>query len=113
MVQPTIENLLGRVLRNLDYQADGLPAELVNVISGQIQKTINERVHGMEVVQVLDITDQSADFERFRTVEHELFASEQELGFLQRTGEFRNRLAIETNAQTVQEAKTMKISVML
>lgn len=105
MVQPTIENLLGRVLRNLDYQADGLPAELVNVISGQIQKTINERVHGMEVVQVLDITDQSADFERFRTVEHELFASEQELGFLQRTGEFRNRLAIETNAQTVQEAK--------
>jgi len=104
-VQPTIENLLGRVLRNLDYQADGLPEELVNVISNQIKKTVNERVHGMEVVQVLDITDQSADFERFRSVEHELFASEHELGFLQRTGEFRNRLAIETNAQTVQEAK--------
>lgn len=104
-VQSTIENLLGRVLRNLDYQADGLPEELVNVISSQIKKTVNERVHGMEVVQMLDITDQSADFERFRSVEHELFASEHELGFLQRTGEFRNRLAIETNAQTVQEAK--------
>lgn len=105
MVQPTIENLLGRVLRNLDYQADGLPEELVSVISNQIKKTVNERVHGMEVVQVLDITDQSADFDRFRSVEHELFASEHELGFLQRTGEFRNRLAIETNAQAVQEAK--------
>ena len=105
MVQPTIENLLGRVLRNLDYQADGLPEELVNIIRGQILKTVNERVHGMEVVQILDITDRSADFERFRSVEHELFASEHELGFLQRTGEFRNRLAIETNAQTVQEAK--------
>jgi hypothetical protein len=106
LAQPAIENLLGRVLRNLDYQAEGLPEELVGMIKGQIQKTVNERLFGLEVVQVLDITDQSADFGRFRAVEHELFASEQELGFLQRTNEFRNRLAEETNNQTVQEAKT-------
>lgn len=105
LVQPAIENLLNRMLRNLDYQAEGLPEELVGVIKNQIQKTVNERVFGIEVVQVLDITDQSADFERFRSVEHELFASEQELGYLQRTGEFRNRLAEETNNQTIQEAK--------
>ena len=105
MVQPTIENLLGRILRNLDYQADGLPEELVNVIKNQIIKTVNDRIYGLEVVKVLDITDQSADFDRFRSVEHELFASEYELGFLQRTGEFRNRLAEETNRQTVDEAK--------
>lgn len=105
IVQPTIENLLGRILRNLDYQADGLPVELVDVIKNQIIKTVNERIYGLEVVKVLDITDQSADFDRFRAVEHELFASEQELGFLQRTGEFRNRLAEETNRQTVNEAK--------
>lgn len=105
MVQPTIENLLGRILRNLDYQADGLPEELVNVIKNQIIKTVNDRIYGLEIVKVLDITDQSADFDRFRSVEHELFASEQELGFLQRTGEFRNRLAEETNRQTVDDAK--------
>lgn len=105
MIQPSIEKLLGRVLRNLDYQAEGLPEEFVEVIKGQIIKTVNERVYGLEVVKVLDITDQSADFERFRAVEHELFASEQELGYLQRTGEFRNRLAEETNKQTVDEAK--------
>ncbi len=106
LVQPAIENLLNRMLRNLDYQAEGLPEELVGVIKNQIQKTVNERVFGLEVVQVLDITDQSADFERFRSVEHELLASEQELGYLQRTGEFRNRLAEETNHQTIQEAKS-------
>jgi len=104
MVQSPVENLLNRVLRNLDYKADGLPDELVTMLRGQIQKAINERVYGLEVVKVLDITDQSADFDRFRTVEHELFASEQELGYLQRTGEFRNRLAEETNAQEVQQA---------
>lgn len=32
MIQPSIERLLGRMLRNLDYQADGLPEELVEVI---------------------------------------------------------------------------------
>lgn len=104
-VQPSIENLLNRILRNLDYQSDGLPEELIEVIKNQIVKTVNERIYGLEVVKVLDITDQSADFDRFRSVEHELFASEQELGFLQRTGEFRNRLAEETNRQTVDEAK--------
>lgn len=106
LIQPTIENLLGRILRNLDYQADGLPEELVNVIKNQIVKTVNDRIYGFEVVKVLDITDLSTDFERFRAVEHELFASEQELSFLQRTGEFRNRLAEETNRQTVNEAKS-------
>lgn len=105
LIQPSIENLLGRILRNLDYQADGLPEELVCVIKNQIIKTINDRIYGLEVVKVLDITDQSSDFNRFRAVEHELFASEQELGYLQRTGEFRNRLAEETNRQTVDEAK--------
>lgn len=104
LTQSSVENLLNRILRNLDYQAEGLPADLVSMVKTQIQKTINERVQGMEVVQILDITDKSADFDRFRSVEHELFASEYELGFLQRTGEFRNRLAIETNAQEVQQA---------
>ena len=106
MIQPSIENLFGRILRNLDYQTDGLPEELITVIKNQIIKTVNERVYGFEVVQILDITDQSSDFERFRAVEHDLFASEYELGFLQRTGEFRNRLAEETNRQTVDEAKS-------
>lgn len=105
LIQPSIENLLGRILRNLDYQADGLPEELVDVIKSQIIKTVNDRIYGFEVLKVLDITDQSSDFDRFRAVEHELFASEQELSYLQRTGEFRNRLAEETNRQAVDEAK--------
>ena len=106
LVQPAIENLLNRMLRNLDYQAEGLPEELVGVIKNQIQKTVNERVFGLEVVQVLDITDQSPDFDRFRSIAHEMFAFEHEFDSLQRTNEFRNRLAEETNKQTIQEAKS-------
>lgn len=105
MVQPSIENLMGRILRNLDYETEGLPEELVDVIKGQIIKTVNERVYGLEVVKVLDITDKSVDFDRFRAVERELFVSDKELGYLQRTGEFRNRLAVETNRQAIDQAK--------
>lgn len=105
MLSPVVETIVRQTLRNLDYQQEGLPEPLVNNLKSKIQNTINERIYGIKVTQVLDITDSSANFERFRSVERELFCSEKELEFLQRTGELRNRLTIETNNQTIQEAR--------
>ena len=104
MLMPTVQNLVSQMLRNLDYQQDGLPEPIVNNLRARIQQAINQQVFGIQCTQVLQITDRSADFERFRAVERELFCSEKELEFLQRTGEFRNRLASETNKQTIDKA---------
>ena len=104
MLAPSIENTLRQMLRNLDYQTSGLPEPVQNNLKIRIQQTINEQLFGIQCERVLQITDSSADFERFRAVERELYCSEQELGFLQRTGEFRNRLAQETNKQTIDKA---------
>lgn len=104
MLAPSIENTLRQMLRNLDYEASGLPEPVLNNLKIRIQQTINEQLFGIQCERVLQITDSSADFERFRAVERELYCSEQELGFLQRTGEFRNRLALETNKQTIDKA---------
>ena len=104
MLAPSIENTLRQMLRNLDYEASGLPEPVQNNLKVRIQQTINEQLFGIQCERVLQITDSSADFERFRAVERELYCSEQELGFLQRTGEFRNRLAQETNKQTIDKA---------
>lgn len=104
MLSPSIENSLRQMLRNLDYEASGLPEPVLNNLKIRIQQTINEQLFGIQCERVLQITDSSADFERFRAVERELYCSEQELGFLQRTGEFRNRLAQETNKQTIDKA---------
>lgn len=101
---PTVQNKVSQMLRNLDYQQEGLPEPVVNNLSARIQQAINEQVFGIQCIRVLQITDRSADFERFRQVERELFCSEKELEFLQRTGEFRNRLASETNKQTIDKA---------
>lgn len=104
MLAPSIENTLRQMLRNLDYEASGLPEPVLNNLKIRIQQTINELLFGIQCERVLQITDSSADFERFRAVERELYCSEQELGFLQRTGEFRNRLAQESNKQTIDKA---------
>ena len=104
MLAPSIENTLRQMLRNLDYQTSGLPEPVQNNLKIRILQTINEQLFGIQCERVLQITDSSADFERFRAVERELYCSEQELGYLQRTGEFRNRLALETNKQTIDKA---------
>ena len=104
MLAPSIENTLRQMLRNLDYQTSGLPEPVQNNLKVRILQTINEQLFGIQCERVLQITDSSADFERFRAVERELYCSEQELGFLQRTGEFRNRLATETNKQEIDKA---------
>ena len=104
LLAPSIQNLLGTMLRNFDYQQEGLPEPVVNNLMIKLAQDINEQLQGIECVSVLQITDRSADFERFRAVERELYCSEKELGFLQRTGEFRNRLAQETNKQTIDQA---------
>lgn len=104
MLAPSIENTLRQMLRNLNYEASGLPEPVQNNLKVRIQQTINEQLFGIQCERVLQITDSSADFERFRAVERELYCSEQELGFLQRTGEFRNRLAQETNRQAIDKA---------
>ena len=104
MLAPSIENTLRQILRNLDYEASGLPEPVLNNLKIRIQQTINEQLFGIQCERVLQITDSSADFERFRAVERELYCSEQELGFLQRTNEFRNRLEQEENKRTVDAA---------
>ena len=104
MLNSTIENNLRQNLRNLDYQREGLAPETVEMLKEQIKGLINLQLFGIECAQVLQITDRNEDFDRFRNVEKELYCTEKELDYLQRTGEFRNRLAIETNKQTVQQA---------
>ena len=106
MLTGSIENLLRQALRNVDYQQTGLPMEVIATLKAQIQQLINQQLHGIECAQVLQITDSNAEFERFRSVERELYCTEKELDYLQRTGEFRNRLAIETNKQTIDKATT-------
>lgn len=101
----TVETLLRQALRNQDYEQSGLPQDVINNLKTQIQQTINQQVFGISCTQVLNITDNNQDFERFRQVERQLYNTEKELDFMHRTGEFRNRMETEANAQQIASAQ--------
>ena len=99
-----IKSTLAQLLRNLDYQQDGLPEPIVNNLKNRIKSACNEQLYGIEVTKVLDITDESEDFNRFRSAEHDLFVNEKELDYLTRSNEFRNRIEQEKNKQEANQA---------
>ena len=99
-----VKNTLTQLLRNLDYQQDGLPEPIVNNLKNRIKSACNELLYGIEVTKVLDITDESEDFNRFRSAERDLFVNEKELDYLTRSNEFRNRLEQEKNKQEANQA---------
>ena len=99
-----VKNTLTQLLRNLDYQQDGLPEPIINNLKNRIKSACNEQLYGIEVTKVLDITDESEDFNRFRSAEHDLFVNEKELDYLTRSNEFRNRLEQEKNKQEANQA---------
>lgn len=99
-----VKNTLTQLLRNLDYQQDGLPEPIVNNLKNRIKSACNEQLYGIEVTKVLDITDESEDFNRFRFAERDLFVNEKELDYLTRSNEFRNRLEQEKNKQEANQA---------
>jgi Zn finger protein HypA/HybF involved in hydrogenase expression len=105
MLTGNIETLLRQSLRNQTYEQVGLSADVVNFLKMQIRQTINQQMYGIVCTQVLNITDNNLDFERFRSVERELYNTEKEIDFMHRTGEFRNRMENEANAQQIQSAQ--------
>lgn len=105
MLAGSIESLLRQSLRNQDYLQSGFPVDLVNSLKLQIKQTVDQQLYGIICAQVLDITDSNKDFERFRSVERELYNTEKELDFMHRTGVFRNRMENEANAQQIQSAQ--------
>lgn len=99
-----VKSTLSQLLRNLDYEQDGLPEPIVNNLKNRIKAACNEQLYGIEVTKVLDITDESEDFNRFRSSEHDLFVNEKELDYLTRANEFRNRIEQEKNKQEATQA---------
>lgn len=105
LLNGTVETLLRQALRNQEYEQSGFPQDVIDSLKAQILQTVNQQVFGIECTQVLNITDNNQDFERFRQVGRQLYNTEKELDFMHRTGEFRNRMEVEANAQQISSAQ--------
>lgn len=89
-------------------EVDGLilSSELVERVKNAIIAKIEAVAHGIKVKHVFDLTMDNEDFDRFRELERKLALSKEELNYLIRTNDFKNRLAAEQNNQTIRKARS-------
>lgn len=100
-----VKTILQNNLKTKEIDEFGVADEDKEAISAEIL-SLDDSIFGVTIIRVLDITCSNEDFERFRKIEKELYVDEKELSYLQRTNEFKNRLAVVKNEQIVEEAKT-------
>lgn len=106
LIKDIVGNELKRLFAETNIQSSVIPAEMENAVRSALKGRINMNLYGIEVMQVVDVTMDNEDFNRFREIEHRLYCTQNELDYLIRTNTFRNRLQDEKNAQKIREAKT-------
>ena len=90
-----------------DRQIEGtsIPAEVAEAIAARIAAS-GDQFYGLALERVAEVAASNEDLERLRSLSRELYLSEQELDYLRRTNDFRNRLAAETNSQAIADARS-------
>ena len=91
MTSPWVQQILTQTLENMQMAATRLTPEQQDQIRQQLKQELEHRLNGIEVVQVMDVTTESDDFEQLRQQEYDLWVSEQEADFYVRKNEFLNR----------------------
>lgn len=103
-LQPAVQNAVQAVMQGQEINGPTLPADLAETIAVRLTSESNN-FHGLTLVRIAEVVTANDDLERFRSLSRELYLSEQELEYLRRTNDFRNRLAAETNAQAISDAR--------
>ena len=104
-LQPTIQNAVQAVMQDREVAGTSIPADVVELITAKIVAA-GDQFYGLTLERVAEVAASNEELERLRSLSRELYLSEQELDFLRRTNDFRNRLATETNGQAIADARS-------
>ena len=91
LMSPWVQQILAQVVESTQMTTARLIPEQQDQVRQLLKKELEHRLNGIDVVQVMDVTSESEDFERLRQQEHDLWACEQEADFYVRRNEFLNR----------------------
>lgn len=103
-IADTVRVTLQEVLGDQELKENRIPKELHGVIKEQLNEVAAEAFFGLSIVRIVEISAENKDLERMAALSRELYLSEQELDYLRRTNDFKNRLADVTNSQRLHEA---------
>lgn len=101
-----IRTRLAACLDDTAWEGNKIPDDLRRALKDQLNEDAVNEYFGLSIARVVEITAVSEDLERFRQLSTEMYLSEQELDYLKRTNDFKNRLAEVQNAQQIHEART-------
>ncbi len=102
---PTIQTAVQAVMQGREIEGTTIPQDILDAVKANIMAQ-NKDFHGLALENIAEIVMSNEDLERFRALSRELYLSEQELNYLHRTNDFRNRLTLETNNQQIAEARS-------
>ena len=105
-IAETIRTAIQEVLHNQSITSNRIPNELLPAIKEHLNKVAEEAFWGLEIVRIVEISADNEDIRRFNELSHEMYLSEQELDYLRRTNDFKNRLADVNNSQQIHTART-------
>ena len=101
---PYVSTILQEELADCEMEGNRLDPSVKSRIISRIM-SLTSVMKGIEVVSVIELSCNGEDLERFREISRQLYYSEKELDYLQRTNELKNRMVDVTNAQKLNEAR--------
>ena len=104
LVAPKVEKVMREVLAEVYVSESGVPEAVKTEIQDRL-KALTPELGGIAISSVEEVRFGHEALERFRALNSELYLTERELEYLERTNEFKNRLSAAQNAQQVNEAR--------
>ena len=101
-----VKNILQDELKDENFDAYGISQCAIDRINGKLAEIPVYEECGIVFVRVAEVTCNSEELDRFRKLSQELWCSENELDYLHRVNEFKNRLARENNAKAIDDARS-------
>ena len=104
MLSPYVNAILEEEMANTVVENHQIDSDVKKRIISRILD-LSSVMKGIEIVGVVDVTCNANDLERFRNVARELYLSDKEMDYMQRSNELKNRMANMVNSQKLNEAR--------
>lgn len=105
-IADSVRAALQENLQDAEWDGNRVPDDLRRGMKDHLNAIANDYFFGLQIVRIVEITASNEDLDRFRQLSREMYLSEQELDYLRRTNDFKNRLAQVNNARQIEEART-------
>lgn len=102
LITPVVKSILQRLLFDLEIKENRIQEDVRLKVEQELKLY---DFHGLALRSLVEISTANEDLQRFRTLSQELYLSEQELDYLHRTNDFKNRLNTTIDAQNIHEAE--------